>query len=318
METPTHAAEPAAQATRPASATCDFCGTDAYVVPVLEARDYEYGIPGTWALHRCRRCGFYYQVPRPAPEAIPAFYPPSYAVYGDDPVLGWVFRGLFWLEARRVRDLIGGPGRVLDVGCGGGGFLSALERLGPFEVYGLELDAGAAAYAQSQGLRVQQRDLLEADLEPGSFDLVRMGHVIEHVTDPLATLRRALEVLRPGGVLYGETPNVDCWDFRLFGRYWGALHFPRHITLFSERTLRRALEATGFSAVEISPRLRTVGWSAGVQNLLADCAHLRVPSNGRVPWYPLLIVPFLPFTAVQSLFSRPASLAFVARRPCPA
>ena len=64
----------------------------------------------------------------------------------------------------------------------------------------------------------------------------------------------------------------------------------------------------------IIPRLRTVGWSAGIQNWLAD-RGLRVPANGRVRWYPALIAPFLPVTVLQSLVSRTATMAFVARRP---
>src|SRR4051794_27108136 len=83
-------------------ALCDFCGTDAHTIPVLRARDYEYGVPGEWTLGRCGQCGFYYQVPRPRPEDIGGFYPPTYAVYGDDPVTGWIFHAFFWLEARRI------------------------------------------------------------------------------------------------------------------------------------------------------------------------------------------------------------------------
>jgi 2-polyprenyl-3-methyl-5-hydroxy-6-metoxy-1,4-benzoquinol methylase len=142
-----------------------------------------------------------------------------------------------------------------------------------------------------------------------------MGHVVEHFREPVQALRRAYALLRPGGILYGETPNVDCLDFRLFGRYWGALHFPRHITLFDARTLRRALGDTGFTAIRLSSRLRTVGWSAGIQNLLADRFGLRVPPNGRVRWYPALILPFLPVTALQSLRGQTATVAWTARKP---
>lgn len=296
-------------------AVCDLCRSDRHAVPVLEAGDYEYGVPGGFTLSRCSACDFYYQTPRPAPEALPTYYPPTYAVYGDDPVVGWLFRLTFWLDARRVARLIGPRGRVLDVGCGAGGALTALAGAGEWEVCGLELDATAARQAATRGFNVQQGDLVDSSFEPGSFDLIRMGHVIEHVRDPLATLRRAWELLRPGGTLFGETPNIDCWDFRLFGRYWGALHFPRHIALFSPETIRRACEMSGFVGIRTTPRLRTVGWSAGIQNWLADRAGLRVPANGRVRWYPALIAPFLPVTILQSLVSRTATMAFIARRP---
>jgi SAM-dependent methyltransferase len=300
---------------RSTGAICDLCGSSRPLVTVCEARDYEYGVPGTFRLVRCDACGLHVQAPRPAAAAIPGFYPPAYAVYGDDRVLGWMFTVTSWLDARRIRRLIGPTGRVLDVGCGSGAALLAMARYGTWDVRGVELDPGAAAHARARGLRVVHGGLEDARLEPGTFDLVRLGHVIEHFRDPLAALRRVHELLRPGGVLFGETPNVDCWDFRLFGRYWGALHFPRHITLFGHRSLRRALSASGFVAVRTTPRLRTVGWSAGVQNLLADRAGLRVPPNGRVWWYAALIAPFLPITALQALVSRPATLAFVARKP---
>ena len=120
------------------------------------------------------------------------------------------------------------------------------------------------------------------------------------------------ELLKPADTLFGETPKIDCWDFRLFGRYWGALHVPRHIALFSPE-ITSARERVGLRDVRIVP-LRTVGWSAGIQNWLADRAGRRVSENGRVRWYPLLIAAFLPVTVLQALLSRTATMAFVARK----
>ncbi len=142
-----------------------------------------------------------------------------------------------------------------------------------------------------------------------------MGHVIEHVLDPIGTMERARDLLRPGGILFGETPNTACWDFRIFGRYWGALHVPRHITFFDYKNLRQALERAGFRDVEIRPRLRTVGWSAGIQNVLSDKLGVAVPDHGRVPWYPVLIAMCLPLTVLQAIFDWPATIAFVGRKP---
>ena len=293
---------------------CDLCRSDRHAVPLLTAGDYEYGVPGSWGLVRCTACDLYYQAPRPAAAEIPAFYPPSYAVYGDDPVVGWLFRITYWLDARRVAGLIGHTGRVLDVGCGAGGALVALARAGKWEVCGLELDVEAARRAAAQGFNVRQGDLVDTDFEPASFDLIRMGHVIEHVRDPLATLRRAWELLKPGGTLFGETPNIDCWDFK--SRAPGArCTFLAHRGSQPRRPSPTGCARAGFDEARIIPRLRTVGWSAGIQNWLADRHGLRVPANGRVRWYPLLIVPFLPVTVLQALVSRTATMAFVARKP---
>ena len=263
---------------------CDLCRDDRHAVPVLEAGDYEYGVPGRWGLVRCTACDLYYQAPRPAAAEIPAFYPPSYAVYGDDPVVGWLFRVTYWLDARRVA----GAHRPRPAGCS----TWAAAPVAPWWRWPARASGRSAGWSwtsrppggpAAQGFNVRQGDLVDTDFPPGSFDLIRMGHVIEHVRDPVATLRRAWELLKPGGTLFGETPNIDCWDFRLFGRYWGALHFPRHIALFSPETIRRGpARARGSRSLRITPRLRTVGWSAGIQNWLADRAGLRVPANGRV------------------------------------
>ena len=114
---------------------------------------------------------------------------------------------------------------------------------------------------------------------PDSFDLIRMGHVIEHVRDPLATLRRAWELLKPGGTLFGETPNIDCWDFELFGRYWGALHFPRHIALFSPETISEACERAGFDGRPHHPAAPHGGLERGHPELAGRSR--RAPRAGR-------------------------------------
>jgi SAM-dependent methyltransferase len=294
---------------------CDLCGSSRDTKIVFRARDYEYRVPGEWAIARCGACCFYFQTPRPDPGLIASFYPPAYSAYSENAATRWLFRLHYWLDARRVMRLIGSRGRILDVGCGDGAALRALRERGEWELFGLEPDPSAVAKARAAGLDVQAGDLTTCALSPGTFDLIRMGHVIEHVLDPGRSLARARELLRPGGILFGETPNTACWDFRLFGRYWGALHVPRHITLFDHRNLTRALLRAGFQNVRIEPRLRTVGWSAGIQNVLADRAGLKVPECGRVPWYPLLIGLCLPLTVVQSVLAWPATVAFVARQP---
>lgn len=294
---------------------CDLCGSDRHVARIFAARDYEYGVPGEWVIARCAACRFLFQVPRPAPECLPSFYPPTYSAFAANPATSWLFRATYWLDARRVARLIGPRGRVLDVGCGAGAALLAMRERGKWDLWGLEPDEAAAVRARARGLDVETGGLMTSARPRASVDLIRMGHVIEHVLDPLGTLRLAWKLLRPGGVLFGETPNTDCWDFRLFGRYWGALHVPRHITFFDHRSLRDALARAGFVDVRIVPRLRTVGWSAGLQNLLADRLGLRVPATGRVRWYVLLIALCLPLTAVQSLVAWPATVAFVARKP---
>lgn len=294
---------------------CLLCLRSVAAQTVLEAKDWEHGVPGVFELMRCPECGVHFMHPRPTRQQLNGYYPPTYAVYDDKSPISWLFRRVFAWDAKRVKRLIGPRGRILDVGCGNGGALDAMKGVGTWQLCGVELDPAAAGRARGKGYDVRVGDLEECDFEPESFDLIRMGHVIEHVLDPVRTLRKVRQLLKPGGTLLAETPNIDCWDFRVFRRYWGALHFPRHLVLFNDSTIRLSCARAGLEVVRVEPRMRTVGWSAGIQNFLVDKLGLRTPPSGRFWWYPLLIPPFLPMTLLQSLVSRPATLAFVALKP---
>jgi SAM-dependent methyltransferase len=282
---------------------------------LFQARDYEHGVPGSWTIVRCSSCGLLAQDPLPAPSDIASFYPASYSAYNNDTIISWMSEGVFAQDARRISQLVPKDASILDVGCGNGRALLAMRHRGFRRLAGLEIDPAAAQRAKQSGLDVRCSELMDTDFADGSFDLIRMGHVIEHVLDPMATLHRAYRLLKPGGILMGETPNTDCLDWRIFKKYWGPLHIPRHIFIFNDVNLRQALQRARFVEIEMGFGLRTVGWSAGVQNLLADRAGMHIPPSGRVSWYSLLIAAFLPFTLTQAVFGKTATVAFRARKP---
>jgi SAM-dependent methyltransferase len=111
---------------------------------------------------------------------------------------------------RRYVDDFRASAPVLDVGCGRGEFLQLLREAG-IEARGIDADADMAAYAQGEGLDVEQADLVDylERLDDGSLGGVFMAQVVEHL--PPAVLVRSLELaarkLRPGGVLVAETIN---------------------------------------------------------------------------------------------------------------
>ena len=73
-----------------------------------------------------------------------------------------------------------------------------------------------------------------------------MWDVMEHVFDPTSTLNEIHRILKPEGLLLVRVPNVDTWDARLFGPYWGGYDAPRHTYVFSPKTLKALLHKTGF------------------------------------------------------------------------
>jgi len=134
------------------------------------------------------------------------------------------------------------PGRVLlDVGCAHGFFLRAARARG-WEPHGVDISADAVEYARRDlGLAVTRGNIDDSPLAPSSVDVVTLIGTIEHLTDPMRTLRSAARLLRSGGVLAVTTPDIEG---RLGYFSWKP---PEHLFYFSARTLSRLLDEAGFA-----------------------------------------------------------------------
>jgi len=172
---------------------------------------------------------------------------------------------------------------LLDVGCGDGDFLFRARSHG-FHAVGQEINAAAVASAQAAGLEVYLGELDTAPFPARSFDIVRLWHVLEHVEDPVATLRCCRRLLRPGGSLIVGVPDFDSPARRLFGGQWSGLQLPFHLHHFTRGTLRRTLETAGFPRPSI--RHRSVGT---LFSSLTERRRNRALSNPAV-WGALLLV----------------------------
>jgi 2-polyprenyl-3-methyl-5-hydroxy-6-metoxy-1,4-benzoquinol methylase len=204
--------------------------------------------------------------PRPTPAAIGDYYPAGYDSFANK---GGDRRGI----SRALRDLVHlpyrlryGPDqltsepvkpglRLLDVGCGAGIYLEAMQARG-WEAWGVEPSPD-----QAEAVRRRLKLPLErvfagraenATFPPGSFDLVTMFHVLEHLHEPVTVLTMVRSWLREGGTLRLRVPNLDSYESRLFGRLWFGLEIPRHLTHFEPQTIRRVLEAAGFEVERIT------------------------------------------------------------------
>lgn len=226
---------------------CPICGPGE-TEGVLEARDINVFGPGEFQLVRCRSCGLVYTNPRPGEEDIDTYYPTRYwappAARDGKPYMdAGMRRALAILE----RDYAGG--RVLDVGCAVGNMAAFMRERG-LDAVGLEPYEHACEIAREHyGLEVECAFLQKADLPEASFDAITFFDVLEHVHDPVGDLRKAHSLLRPGGAVFIKVPNIKALQAGLFGKWWYWLDVPRHLFHFSPRSLRRCLEAAGFSDV---------------------------------------------------------------------
>jgi SAM-dependent methyltransferase len=177
------------------------------------------------------------------------YYPQGYHVPTQSRLLGraWERVALFLVKNKinRIKRYVKTPCKLLDVGCGDGGFLRKLDAHS-FEAYGLEPVEEAVERAQQAGLNVFRGNILQDTLAPESYDVVTLWHVFEHIKDPQEALHRINAMLKPGGVLAMSMPNVNSIAFRLGGKYWFHLDSPRHVWLYNETNINKLLSSTNF------------------------------------------------------------------------
>lgn len=215
--------------------------------PVFQARDYVSG--DRFEVSRCGVCGLARTVPAPDAAGLARYYPASY--YGAPGARRFpapverLQRALYGRRARAVESLAGGPGRVLDVGCGRGYLLDAFRRRG-WDVQGTELDERSAAHAREVlGLPVHVGAPGSEPWPDGHFDAVVLWHVLEHLPDPATALARAARLLSPRGVLMVGVPDFGSPEARLSRDGWFHLDVPRHLAHVSARWLVAAVEDAG-------------------------------------------------------------------------
>ncbi len=230
---------------------------------------HDFAFDGRWQIYRCPRCGLRWLWPRPADPA--SFYPAPDKLAADfSPVSAWrrLLKALLWNTTGDVgRRLwprwppVTDPQRLLDVGCGDGRYLRAMRALG-WDVVGVEWDQAWADLArQVSGAPVYVTERVgEGDWPAGSFGVVTLWHVLEHLPEPLAALTALWQQLAPGGYLLLEVPNANSWQAECAGERW--LHWdpPRHLWHFTPHALRRLLEQAGCSDCRLRTGGNLPGW----------------------------------------------------------
>jgi SAM-dependent methyltransferase len=224
---------------------------------LFELYDDRYGYSGLFQLNLCPKCGhralcanisseeliiLYSKYYQRASLPIEQFRPPSV-------ITGYKA----WLDGKKHSAYLWVPEnvRVLDIGCGFGETLAYHKTRG-CDVYGVEADENIRRVAEKFGFNVHV-GLFDPDIYPPNFfDYVTLDQVIEHVTDPQATMRGIASILKPGGIAIISTPNANGWGARLFGRLWINWHAPYHLHHFSCKSMQIAAEASGLKLEQVS------------------------------------------------------------------
>jgi SAM-dependent methyltransferase len=203
----------------------------------------------------------------------------------------------------------------LDVGCGSGELLGLFKSSG-YEVYGVEILPVLTDLAREKlGAEIRQGDFLTAGYPAHYFDLVIFYHVLEHLAEPDLGLTEAKRVLKKGGFLLLQFPNIASYQFRIFRSRWFALELPRHLYHFSPKTMESLLKKTGFEPFRIR--------HSSVRNnplILASTLFPRLnyhrlshgPAKSRM-FYLLLALSLVPFTTLEGFMGAGATITLTAR-----
>lgn len=282
--------------------------------------DRMFDIPGTFAVKKCKNCGLVFVDPQPSQTVLKKHYPSkkyysykggekrdiftivrSYLVrhYYNPTILSRIFSSL-------VQNVPAMPskseGKILDVGCGTGDTIVLLEELG-WDVYGLEIDKKAIVVAKQKGLKnVKYGGYQDIHSYPDNyFDAIRLHHVIEHLPNPHLCSQMIYKKLKPGGEVIMGTPNYMSVTSKIFKKFWLNLDTPRHLFVFSPKTLSKIIQHAGFSHIRVD-YCSAGGFIGSILNILGAVVG-KVLKPEKYLWLILLLYPFVyPFEWLSDKF----------------
>jgi SAM-dependent methyltransferase len=274
---------------------CPMCAHDSGKT-VARGKDYEYRTAEEeFTFIKCDSCGLIYLNPRPASEEMNRIYPDNYYAYDVKKRRNSLVTAIRnRMEKKKIdtyTEFIGINADVMDVGCGDGRLLKLMQEFGPkdWRLFGIDINENALKLAREAGFEVELARLENFDAGDKLFDLLTLFQVIEHVPDPRIMLQKMFDLLKPGGIVAIETPNLSGMDYYLFKRrYWGGYHFPRHFTLFTPVTLSQMMEKVGYDVLRREAMLSPVFWIHSMHNI-ADDIFLKSLANFFHYQNPLLL-----------------------------
>ncbi len=219
-------------------AQCPLCG---------DAGFYPWRSKECLTIGRCLACGFYYTHPFPSEGDLKSLYGEAYySVYiNDEQKKRAVFRErIQWLKKFTILE-----GKLLDVGCETGIFLEMIRQEG-LDITGIEISETACRYAYRRlGPVIFQGDIRKKNFADNTFDIVTLWHTLEHVPDPLGYLMDIRRILKPGGRVIVEVPNIQFIGTSFLTALGRTGHFlaGEHLVHFSPKTIKMMIEKAGFT-----------------------------------------------------------------------
>jgi SAM-dependent methyltransferase len=240
-----------------ASLACPMCGHPEQDDVFLSSNGYP--------IVRCRGCALVYTDDRKAPHAS-TLYPAFEQSRGALQRTVRASLGMFSRHRAAFVRAVKPHGRLLDYGCGSGAFARWMKGAG-YVVVGLE-PFSLGEPLEEAGLTLLRQPLESAESTLGTFDVITLWHVLEHVKNPVEVLTQLARHLAPDGRIIVSVPNFGSLQRTIFQGSWFHLDPPRHLLHFDDRTLRDCFRRAGLEPLEEKRFLPEYGSSGWVQSAL--------------------------------------------------
>ena len=271
------------------------------ICPICRGRSVTkfWAMPG-YRLARCKKCGMVWDYF--PPENLRAQYDKSY-FNNDNPKGGYAnyFEGMainkktFSERLKKIEKKYG-KGRLLDVGCALGDCLVEANKLGWKDAEGLEVSDYAYEFAKKRGLKILVGSLNEKNFEENTFGVVLYQDVIEHITNPLEELKKVFRILKPKGIIYIVTPDIEGLWSKLLGPLWYHYKPIEHVSYFSQNTIKKALNNAGFVNISSSKTYHVLSIEYIISRLKYYLPFLFEIFLGIVKKTPLRLITFRTYT----------------------
>lgn len=259
---------------------CPFCQTTAPLIFQVSDRNLKISSQ-LFDYYRCPNCRLIFL--KPIPSDLGRYYPKVY--YGVPKSLGELQHVV---EQRRYRlDILqryAGSGRkLLEIGGGYGDFAYLAKSVG-YEVDVIEMDADCCQFIESivQAHTFHTNDIPDALQKLGTYDVIALWQVIEHVLDPWGLLSLIAQHLNPNGILVLATPNPNAFQLKVFRKRWSHFEAPRHLNFIPSAVLSKFAHGLGLktrlatSTDHESIICNTMGWKRSLMGLVGISAGEKV------------------------------------------
>lgn len=207
--------------------------------PICQNRTRYFCEEGDFKIYKCTNCGLGVTLNSNLQES---------DYHRDDTYIKeeTLFKNIFERRFNIISKLIK-PGKVLEVGCSTGLFLSLLKK-GGWEVTGVEISKKAAQVAKARGLKVITNSFDQIKFSE-KFDLIIFNHTLEHLKSPQNVIKKSYSILKNGGLLYIDLPNFDSLSAKLLKDKWSLLLPAEHLWHFTEKSLELMLKKLNFKII---------------------------------------------------------------------